>query len=1090
MKKALSVLIAVIMILGMTSVGIFADAEEHLEPSTVSESDFSDDIADIEITDEKDSITEEDQEKDIELDDEAVTVDESSVIVEDTETEAAQEPVNDIQEESSDENEELLSGAKVIDSGKYGKNPDRKLTREGIVLSPGNEEARVSKILDSLAGEDGLYYNGINGFDIYDYLGYVYMGWRTTGGLWQNHIIGDFIIEELEKAGYLTTDEEVETPYGSKPASDKSSSADGDYAWLIKYQETEEKKLGMTWDPEYSSLEIRLTDENGADVEDPEVKLLAENIGGRWWAYNPKTKVYQINFAREFGMDYEKEIASLGTTSEKIRAMHDVLMSSEKERDSRTGVDDYTYIARESIAQLNKEAVLNERTRLAWESNFTDPSGTDPSEAKGLEGEMLYVGTVDCWNNTNSEGIPSEQIKGSFLLTDSSSNEALIYAYINGGIGVATITSLKSFLHPKDEEGKILEPWYDSSRYARGSGIDYRKQNGIPDDVNILEWQFSYKQYDNARMLLAKAKDDGCRVMVRQIAIGQTYPMTKTEGSPGEGQAVAIAEVKGSLHPEKRIIICAHVQEPGCCDNATGVASLLGMATQYKKLIDEGKIDRPACTITFMWGDEMNMGDYWMDGHQDETSNLIGVLDMDMAGEDPDKTGSVMRIEKTPDPSADYNYTRDEVPWEEPDNSIPSRTNPWYDKDYRDMNGNFVRLPDSDTLWGAGDTYGLYKDGWFLNDLYMYVTSTVIDRHDEEFRVDVCPFEGGSDHETFLKANIPALLTWHFTDYGYHTSSDTLYMASPEEMENVSLTTLTTALMMSELSADEDAALDVLGAVKEAAIKRMDAETINTDHHRVYVEAGYESFEDALSNEKEVLNAWGKWYNEALASVADLMDEPSEKLLTAIEAAKTAMKARTDEALKHAEHVLTPDPEPISIQDEKVVLSRTAFTYNAKVQKPVIKTIGEKKLKEGTDYTVVWSNASSKNAGYYTLSITGTGLYCGTTRAKYKINKVSNPITVKRKTAVVNYNKLKEKAQCFKLYASVSEKAKTSFKLISVRKGKKSFAKYFKVSSDGKVTVKKGLAKGKYTLKVKVTAAKTKNYLKTTRTKTLIVTIK
>ena len=81
-------------------------------------------------------------------------------------------------------------------------------------------------------------------------------------------------------------------------------------------------------------------------------------------------------------------------------------------------------------------------------------------------------------------------------------------------------------------------------------------------------------------------------------------------------------------------------------------------------------------------------------------------------------------------------------------------------------------------------------------------------------------------------------------------------MASPEEMENVSLTTLTTALMMSELSADEDAALEVLGAVKEAAIKRMDAETINTDHHRVYVEAGYESFEDALSNEKEVLKPY------------------------------------------------------------------------------------------------------------------------------------------------------------------------------------------------------------------------------------------
>lgn len=85
----------------------------------------------------------------------------------------------------------------------------------------------------------------------------------------------------------------------------------------------------------------------------------------------------------------------------------------------------------------------------------------------------------------------------------------------------------------------------------------------------------------------------------------------------------------------------------------------------------------------------------------------------------------------------------------------------------------------------------------------------------------------------------------------------------------------------------------------------------------------------------------------------------------------------------------TPDEEKPAEKIEigtKVVLSKTAFTYNGKVQKPSIKTVDGKRLKSGTDYTVKWSNPSSKNVGSYTLTITGKGNYTGTAKAKYKIN--------------------------------------------------------------------------------------------------------
>ena len=183
----------------------------------------------------------------------------------------------------------------------------------------------------------------------------------------------------------------------------------------------------------------------------------------------------------------------------------------------------------------------------------------------------------------------------------------------------------------------------------------------------------------------------------------------------------------------------------------------------------------------------------------------------------------------------------------------------------------------------------MFQRGWYLNDLYMYVTSTMIDRHDKDFRVDVCPYEGGSDHSVFLKSSVPALLTWHFTDYTYHTSSDTLYMASPRELESVGITTLVSALMISDSQGDAAAAADVLGAVKEAGLKRMESERVNTDHHLVYAKAGHTTLKKALINEEKVLNAWGTWYDQAISSIAELYGGPNDDVLTA-----AISKARTE----------------------------------------------------------------------------------------------------------------------------------------------------------------------------------------------------
>ena len=162
----------------------------------------------------------------------------------------------------------------------------------------------------------------------------------------------------------------------------------------------------------------------------------------------------------------------------------------------------------------------------------------------------------------------------------------------------------------------------------------------------------------------------------------------------------------------------------------------------------------------------------------------------------------------------------------------------------------------------------------------------------------------------------------------------------------------------------------------------------------------------------------------------------------------------------------------------KIKLSKTSFTYNGKVQKPSIKATG---LKKGTDYIVLkWDNSSSKKVGTYGVNIAGTGNYDGDFWLRYTIKKAANPMTLKARTATVKRSKVKKKAQTIKrakAFTVSKAKGKLSYKLVSAKKGKKSFKKKFKINAKtGNVTANKGLKKGTYKVKVKVKAAGNSSY--------------
>ena len=169
---------------------------------------------------------------------------------------------------------------------------------------------------------------------------------------------------------------------------------------------------------------------------------------------------------------------------------------------------------------------------------------------------------------------------------------------------------------------------------------------------------------------------------------------------------------------------------------------------------------------------------------------------------------------------------------------------------------------------------------------------------------------------------------------------------------------------------------------------------------------------------------------------------------------------------------------PENIEDTGAVkLSKTAFAYNGKVQKPSVKATG---LKTGTDYKVEWGNPSSKNVGTYVVVIYGKGNYGGTMWANYQIKKAANPMKLKAKTATVKRSKVKKKAQAIKrakAFTVSKAKGKLFYTLVAAKKGKKSFKTKFKINTKtGNVTVKKDTKKGTYKVKVKVKAAGNSSY--------------
>jgi aminopeptidase YwaD len=460
----------------------------------------------------------------------------------------------------------------------------------------------------------------------------------------------------------------------------------------------------------------------------------------------------------------------------------------------------------ESEPLLSRE---RDRVSLAINSFSTQP--------RGLTAPLVDVGA--------GSDYAGKEIKGAVILGDAPLGRLWQEAVKRRGAAGVISTDIADYIRPADPSAMSNEQ------------KDVLQWGSVPYDAAAKAFGFksSWRASDRMR---ARLKHGAVNV---RVTIDSTFYEGPTR--------TLVAEIPGRTRPAERIVMVAHVQEPGANDDGSGCGTLYGLARALVTAIKSGALPQPERTLTFMWVDEVRGSRQWITSRPDEARGVQYMFAMDMTGEDTSKTGGTFLIEKQADPSAVW-----------------------------------ARPSDPHTEWGGSEVKPETLKGSLLNDVHLAMC--LRRARDTGWVVKTNPYEGGSDHTAFASAGVPSLLNWHFTDRYYHTSQDRLDKVSAAEMKNVGIAVATSAWLLASAT-DQDAAA-VLNLLTHAAQARL---TLEREQGSALAARATDPAA-AAAIEKQVTAAWLKWYDEAFESVARLpIAGDTDRMRDQIAAAKAAIQS-------------------------------------------------------------------------------------------------------------------------------------------------------------------------------------------------------
>lgn len=373
------------------------------------------------------------------------------------------------------------------------------------------------------------------------------------------------------------------------------------------------------------------------------------------------------------------------------------------------------------------EATANDRLTYRLEKRPLAMPTWEPKDASlSIDGEASPVLSFDTNRNmiaiysypTPPEGVRAEVVWVKDLATLDTED-------VSGKIVYIASAPKKVYEKAVVEGGALGLLTYDLPDYVQPAenptSIQFRS---IPYHQDVKSWclPLSYAAHEKIKQKLMEGKVMAIVKIDTEIYVSE--------------ELTVVADIRGSAKPDERMVFSAHVQEPGANDNASGVGAQIEMAAVAAAMVRSGEFD-PQRTLTFLWGDEIVSTRRYVEEDPARAAGIKWGISLDMVGEHTALTGGSFLIEKMPDPSALWTRGKDEH-----------------------------------TEWGAAVLTLEDMQPHYLNDLAL--NFAMMQSQSANWPVKTNPYEGGSDHVPFLRADIPSVLFWHFTDQYYHTDNDRL----------------------------------------------------------------------------------------------------------------------------------------------------------------------------------------------------------------------------------------------------------------------------------------------------------------------------
>lgn len=247
-------------------------------------------------------------------------------------------------------------------------------------------------------------------------------------------------------------------------------------------------------------------------------------------------------------------------------------------------------------------------------------------------------------------------------------------------------------------------------------------------------------------------------------------------------QSIVEGVIRGTTIHDRDIVLTGHLQEErfSANDDASGCASVLEIARALKRLIDQGRIPRPARDIRFWWVDEISAPEQYFADNPGERGQFLANINQDMVGARQSVGSRVQFVTRPPASRADILG-----------DVVESIVEALVQGNTGYLAAGQARLSRRPGANPSGGTVAL-DDVQFSRPVLARLGTR------ERYDARVIPFHNNTDHQVFNMATIgiPGVTFTNWPDDYIHSTDDDLWQMDATQLKRNAVAVATAAFVL------------------------------------------------------------------------------------------------------------------------------------------------------------------------------------------------------------------------------------------------------------------------------------------------------